>query len=260
METRFFLAIISMLLLTGCTAPVFLPTAAIQTAVPISAPTAAAPDLSHYAFPKTIDPAGKYLFYLHGKIVEDQNLPAVSPEFGEYEYVEILKKREAYGSIVISEQREKDADVVVYDRRTADQVRELLAAGVPEKNITVVGASKGAAIAILASHELGNQKLNFVLLAICAPDEVQSLKNDRVSLAGKVLSIYDETDDYAGSCSDLFAFSEGKGLDRHEEIVLHTGLGHGLLYKPLDEWILPVILWAGKPGCPCDPIDHPKEN
>jgi len=47
-----------------------------------------------------------------------------------------------------------------------------------------------------------------------------------------------------GSCAKLFALSEGKGLGRHSEIVLHVGTGHGILYKPLDEWILPTVQWA----------------
>ena len=66
-----------------------------------------------------------------------------------------------------------------------------------------------------------------------------------VALHGNVLSIYDSADEYAGSCADLFAYSEGKGLARHKEIVLHIGTGHGILYQPLDEWVLPVVAWAG---------------
>jgi hypothetical protein len=37
--------------------------------------------LSAYAFPDEIDPAGKYLFYLHGKIIEDQGIPCGQPRF-----------------------------------------------------------------------------------------------------------------------------------------------------------------------------------
>ena len=45
-----------------------------------------APELSAYAFPVSIDPAKQYLFYFHGKIIEDQGIHAVSPDYGEYEY------------------------------------------------------------------------------------------------------------------------------------------------------------------------------
>jgi hypothetical protein len=58
------------------------------------------------------------------------------------------------------------------------------------------------------------------------------------------LSIYDSVDELAGSCQEILALSEGKGLARHNEIVLHVGTGHGILYKPLDEWIVPAVEWA----------------
>jgi hypothetical protein len=64
---------------------------------------------------------------------------------------------------------------------------------------------------------------------------------------GNVLSIYDSTDELAGTCQDLFTFSEGKGIHRSAEMILNLGTGHGILYKPLDEWIIPVVQWAGKP-------------
>jgi len=35
-----------------------------------------------------------------------------------------------------------------------------------------------------------------------------------------------------------------KGVARHEEVVLKVGTGHGVLYKLLDEWILPAVNWA----------------
>ncbi len=62
-----------------------------------------------------------------------------------------------------------------------------------------------------------------------------------------VLSIYDSADEFAGSCQELFSFSEGKGISKHDEIILHVGTGHGILYKPLDEWMIPVVQWTGKP-------------
>jgi hypothetical protein len=201
---------------------------------------------SAYAFPESIDPAKQYLFYLHGKIIEDQGLPAISPIYGEYEYEAILKKLGGYDFVVISEQRPKDTDGVEYAKKVAKQAKALLNAGVPPKNITVIGASKGAGIAVYVSHFLENKEVNFVILANCHPDEVAILKQQQIYLYGNVLSIYDSTDEFAGSCRDLFAFSEGKGIARHDEIVLKIGTGHGILFKPLDEWITPVVEWTGK--------------
>jgi len=204
-------------------------------------------DLSKYAFPTSIDPSKQYLFYLHGKIIEDQGIPAIDPNYGEYEYQAILEKLASYGFIVISEKRAKNTDGMEYAKRITEQVSTLLKAGVPAKNITVVGASKGGGIAIFISHLLMNKDINYVILAICDSDTVHQMEQNGINLYGNVLSIYDSSDTAAGSCQGLFSFSEGKGLSKSNEIVLNLGLGHGLLFKPLDAWIVPTIQWAGKP-------------
>jgi hypothetical protein len=233
--------------LTGCrqveTMPVSTPVPQTPVAI-LSSPTDII-GLSAYAFPRSIEPDSKYLFYLHGKIIEDQGIPAVSPEYGEYEYEAILQKFVDHGFTVISEQRPRNTDSMKYAERVAGQVKILLGSGVPAKNVTIVGASKGAGITIEISHLLENLETNFVIMAICNPDEVEALKQNRTILYGNVLSIYDSVDTLAGSCREIFALSEGKGLGRHDEIVLHVGTGHGILYQPLDEWMLPSVKWAG---------------
>jgi hypothetical protein len=230
------------------------PPSAASTSVPstfsIPTPTesqsSVTPHITGYEFPASIDPAGRYLFYLHGKIIEDQGLPAVSPDYGEYEYASILKTLESHGFVVISEQRPKDTDADAYAQRVLGQIGLLLKAHVPPGNITVVGASKGGYIAATVSHLLEGAMVNFVLMGTCDPGMVDDWKLRQMSLHGNVLEIYDSVDEYAGSCQELFAISEGKGLGRHQEIVLHVGTGHGILYQPLDEWILPTVEWAGK--------------
>jgi hypothetical protein len=202
------------------------------------------PDLMEYTFPESIDPEKRYLFYLHGKIIEDQGILAFSPDFGEYEYGSILETLSGYGFVVISEQRPKDTDGVDYARKISGQVTKLIEAGIPMNNITVVGASKGAAIAIFVSHFLDSEELNFVLMGICHPDYVEVLIQDKIFLHGNVLSIYDSVDEFAGSCQELFSFSDGKGISSYDEIVLDIGSGHGILYQPLEAWLLPAIQWA----------------
>lgn len=209
------------------------------------AQTTATASLADYAFPEQIDPAQRYLFYLHGKIIEDQGLPAVSPDFGEYEYAAILHRLTEHGFRVISEQRPKDTDPWKYAQRVAGQVNALLDAGVPAENINVVGASKGAGIAIFVSNQVKNEQVNYVPMAICTPDTVAELIQAQVVLYGNVFSVYDSADQYAGSCAELFENSQGKGLARHEEIVLDLGMGHGILYQPMDEWVNPVVEWVG---------------
>jgi hypothetical protein len=201
-------------------------------------------ELANYAFPASIDPEKQYLFYLHGKIIEDQGIPAISPDFGEYEYLTILEQLSGHGFVVINEQRTKDTDGVDYAQRIAGQIKTLIEAGVPAKNITVAGASKGGAIAIFVSHFLRNEEVKFVLMAICHPDYVEVLIRDKIFLYGKVLSIFDSVDEYAGSCQELFLLSEDRGLSRFDEIILEIGTGHGILYQPLDDWILPIVQWA----------------
>lgn len=217
-----------------------------QTSTITQNPPVPTKSLSNYAFPASIDPSQRYLFYLHGKIIEDQGIPAISPDFGEYQYLPILEKLSSYGCVVISEQRQKNTDVIEYARKIAEQIKTLLQAGVPAVNITVVGASKGAYIAIYTSHLLENEEVNYVVMGSCDSVTVKELIQNNIILYGNVLTISDSADTFAGSCKDLFEFSEGKGIARHDEIILNVGSGHGILYKPMDEWIKPTIEWARK--------------
>jgi len=218
----------------------------VQASRASAAPSTPAPALSGFAFPTNIDPTVRYLFYLHGKIIEDQGLPAISPEYGEYMYIEILETLENYGFVVISEQRARNADAGEYARRVAAQVEDLLDSGVPAGSITVVGASKGAAIAMMVSDLLGDPEANYVLLGACNASTTAELVQQGVLLSGNVLAISDSSDEYAGSCENLFAISEGHRLTRHAEIVLQVGTGHGILYEPLSEWVAPTVKWANQ--------------
>jgi hypothetical protein len=234
------------------------PTPAITSPVPIAtmSPTppvvespqpASSTSSDSYEFPTEIDPTKKYMFYLHGKILEDQGLPAISPVYGEYRYEEILKVLESYGFVIVSEQRPKNADGWQYAQRGARQIAELISSNVPPGHITVVGASKGATIATGISNLVGISEVNYVLLGTCHPSLIDEWKQQGVTLFGNVLAIYDVADDeYSGSCEDLFARSEGKGLGQHLEIVLHVGTGHGILYEPLEEWVVPTVRWANQ--------------
>lgn len=191
-------------------------------------------------------PTGKYLLYIHPKIVEDQGLPAVSPEHGEFQYDAILDYFRSHGFTVISELRPKDADAGTYAQRSLVQIDELLAAGVDPWSITVVGASKGSYIASLVSHLARNPSINYVLLAGCNPDTVAHMRSNNMDLYGNVLAIRDVADTrWAGSCAEVFAFSPG--VRRHKEIVLSVGTGHGVIFEPLEGWVRPTRDWADSP-------------
>jgi hypothetical protein len=240
------ISILAFILLAGCGRAELGSTALHEAQKPTAIPSLAGDaELSIYAFPKTFDPAAKYLFYLHGKIIEDQGIPAVSADYGEYDYKEILQKLVSHGFTVVSEQRPKNTDVAKYANRVFDQVTVLLNNGVSAGNITIIGASKGAGIAILVSHLLENEEINFIIMGTCHPTDLESLLQNDMVIYGNVLAIRDSVDKLSGSCQKLFEFSEGRGLSRHQEIVLYIGTGHGILYQPLDEWVLPAVQWAG---------------
>jgi hypothetical protein len=193
--------------------------------------------------PEKIDKDARWLFYLHGRIVEDQGtLRPISPRYGAYEYEDILKAFKGTGFIVVSEVRPKDTDAKKYAQKVVDQIKRLLDTGVKPQRITVVGASKGASIAMHVSTGLKNRGVGFVFLGArpsrCSDDV---LKNSAFDFHGRVLSIYEASDD-SQTCQEFF--DRSSGLSKKKEIELKTGLGHGFIYRPLKEWVGPTIDWA----------------
>ena len=188
--------------------------------------------------PVPADPAGRYLFYLHGQIVEDKGPRPEHPRLGVYEYEAIRDTLAARGLIVISEARPAGTDVWTYAGKVKAQVEELLAAGVEPERITVAGHSKGGAIAILISSLLQNDRLNYVFLACCGD---WMISNPRIDLRGRILSIYDVGDEFAFPCRRAFEHT-GHRLDARE-IEIDTGWGHGAFYRPMPVWLDPMTAW-----------------
>jgi len=194
----------------------------------------------HNEFPAEIRSEERYVIYLHGRIIEDQGLEhPTSPVFGAYEYDAILTALAVEGLQVISEVRPKDADPFQHANQLADHVQDLLDVGVPPDHITIVGVSKGGAIAILTALLLQNDNLQFVFLASCG-EEV--LDDQSLTIAGRMLSIYEAADDMALSCQPLFERSSTGST--FQEIRLETGLGHGEFYTPRADWIEPTVRMA----------------
>jgi hypothetical protein len=200
-----------------------------------------APDVG--AGPETEGSTDRTIFYLHGKIVEDQGLEATSERFGRYEYEAILKALRAGGSEVVSEVREARTNPWQYARKIAGEITELKDSGVPSQHITVVGASKGAAITVLISNILEDPKINYVLLAICGQQMLEYWESNDICTTGRVLSIYEVSDELAQSCDKLAARCSA-GVTRYQEIELELGLGHGMVYRPYDEWVTPTLEWS----------------
>jgi hypothetical protein len=180
----------------------------------------------------------RYLFYISGYIVTSENTRPTSPRFGVYEYKKILEAFEQRGFIVISEARKQSQEIEPFAKNVAAHVRQLLKAGVPPQNITVVGASQGAWMAMLVSTYIANRDLNFVFLGACAAED--GLLN-LVDLHGNVLFISERTDK-RGSCQRFR--DDAKGLRDYKDLELNTGHKHGFLYRPLNEWVEPVVQWA----------------
>jgi hypothetical protein len=190
--------------------------------------------------PRNIDVKGRYLFYLHGLIVENEGVRPTSPKFGVYEYEEILDTFRNKGFIVISEPRPKGTDPEQYAAKVIEQIKSLLKAGVAPQHIIVVGASRGGGIAMITSMRLKNRQVKFAILAACGDWEIY--KKVGIDLWGAILSVYDVKDDSAGTCSDFF--KKSTGISNQKEVVLKLGLGHGILYRPLKEWVDLVTEWA----------------
>jgi hypothetical protein len=195
-------------------------------------------DRVHYSLPDRIDPQERYVIYLHGRIIEDEGTRPVSPTYGVYEYEEILDALAEANLQVISEVRPSGTDPEQYAAKVVDQVKALLDAGVPAEHISVIGFSKGGSIAIWTSSLLQNEQVNFVLVAICGD---WALDVPGIDLSGRILSIYETSDDLGGSCLSLAEASTS--VSDFEEIALSTGKQHGAFYSADPAWMAPAIEW-----------------
>ncbi|WP_306252881.1 hypothetical protein [Parvularcula sp. IMCC14364] len=128
-------------------------------------------------------------------------------------------------------------DPVAHAAALAHDVQNLIAEGVPAKNISIAGFSRGGFIAAYMSHLIGDEPVNVVILAGCA-GWVQERPDIR--LHGRVLSIYEVTD-FVGSCEELATRSAG--LSEYREIAVTTGRSHGAFYTPDPVWVEPLLAW-----------------
>ncbi len=181
----------------------------------------------------------RYVFYLHGRIVELQGADAVSETYGKYEYRAILETFQKENYHVISEVRPDTTTLFPYAEKIKQEINALLKQGVPAQNITVIGGSKGAMIGAAVSTVLQNPHVNFVLIA----GNSDGIEQDySFNLYGNILTFYDTSDTLAGK-SYQSVIEQSEGVTHFKEIPLQTGLGHGIVYKPLQEWVEPTLQW-----------------
>lgn len=185
--------------------------------------------------------AQDYLFFLHNRWVEDHALDAAHREYGICEYEAIIDTFEENSFQVISEMRPSGTDAPTYARKVVIEINSLLAQGVAPEKITVVGTSKGGYIAMYVSSFLQNSAVNFVFIGCCVESNLTELP--AIQFCGRILSIYEESDDWGQSCQSMKDRSD-QSVIAFKEIALETGLRHGYLFKAMSAWMEPVMEWA----------------
>ena len=179
-----------------------------------------------------------YVFYLHGRIIEEEGLTPTHPTYGLYDYPAIMTALGSRGAIVVSEVRPSATDVSHYAQKTISDIEKLLDDGIDASQIVVVGFSKGSVISIFVSSRFERPDIRYVIMAGCGSwlDSFPRLK-----LTGHVFSIFEKSDATAGSCRELSKRSDGPASFR--ELEISTGKQHGAFYLPRSEWVTPVLDW-----------------
>ncbi|MBC8882911.1 hypothetical protein H9X57_04550 [Flavobacterium piscinae] len=183
----------------------------------------------------------KYIYYLHGRIIEIQGKNAISEEYGKYEFDSIVMALSAPNHVVIAEVRTENVVYNDYANKVSKEIDSLITTGVQPTDITIIGASKGA---IIASH-ISNKNLNPVNYVLLAGNNGYQEQNNDWKFHGQVLCIYDLSDSIAGKNYNYWKNKENY-TNKFEQIELKTHLGHEFLYKPIKEWIEPTRKWILK--------------
>lgn len=198
----------------------------------------------HKTVPADIDPDAKYLFYMHGKAIEE-----MWGDGDSYLYLPILDRFAERGFVVIGEKRTSFTKPDEYAGKVAGQVVKLLKAGVPGRNITVAGHSKGGMITMWVMTLLRDPDISYVNFAGCGLPQSETrhrvfqmyVRTGASEAHGRLLSAYDHSDSVAGSCKDaLDRMTEAEVAER----VLDIGGDHQLFYRPDDAWMDVLQAWV----------------
>lgn len=169
------------------------------------------------------------------------NLNELHPEYGRTEYVEIIEKFKENGFKVISEKRNGNVNAREYAIGIVQQIDSLIEKGTHPNKTTIAGTSKGGYIAQCVSTIANNPNLNFVFIASFRNKDIEDIPE--INYCGNILNIYEKTDPFGVSAKARKASSTCE-LSHFKEIELNTGMGHGFIFKPMEEWIKPTIEWA----------------
>ena len=181
--------------------------------------------------------ADDLVIYLHNAWYEKYKDGQPHPKFGVYE-LSAIHSELGRDFDFIAPSRESKADPAKAALLLVETIRKEIASGRVASEIKVIGASKGAYIAMLASEELQDPEIRWVLIGGCNP---KRLIPGSVKLTGRVLSIYESSDTVAGSCpkgTDLTSQTQS-----FEEVRTDIGKSHGFLFSPDPAWVQPARAW-----------------
>lgn len=191
------------------------------------------------SFPANIHADEKYVFYSHGLIVEGSDPRPVHPEFGVYQFPEIVQELFKGGDFnLIAHHRPAGTDTDEYADLLVAWVHTLVGSGVQAGNITLIGFSRGAQITLKAAGQLSQLGINTAVMGVCFDGDFPS--DPPILLTGNVFSIYESTD-VVKSCDALLGRSDNAISKR--EVAITTGLAHGAFYTPRPEWVEPLKTW-----------------
>lgn len=200
------------------------------------------------AVPATPDPSARYAIYLHGIALD-----RAADEGAKARFAAVTRSLADAGIRVVAEIRgpatiqKSPQDLDTYARRVAMQVSALRGAGVPERNINVIGYSRGGVIALMSAGFVDHPEVGFAILAGCVSDQGAFKRSAPVmmryaeKLKGRFLSLVEESDPDFASCEPYFEKAGAKPA--REETLLRTGKGHLLFAEPADAWVVPVTRW-----------------
>lgn len=189
-------------------------------------------------FPEKINPSDEYVFYSHGYIVEGLNPTPVHERWGKYDFPAVKEGLSDPSYHLIATHRPANTDPFTYAEHLSHQVTQLLERGVPAKNISLVGFSRGGFITAITSSYLKNKEINFVILAACTSGLAS---REEIAVHGHLFSVY-ETSDSVGSCDEVVARA-ASFVSSYTEVSISTGKEHGAFFTPKKEWLQPVKSW-----------------
>lgn len=190
---------------------------------------------------KTPNKDQRYIYFLHNKFIEENDLNVAHPEYGKAEYNEILASFRKDNFIVFSEIRKKNTNAYDYAEKIIKQIKKQLKNGVQPNKITVIGTSKGGYIAQYVSTFLANPDVNFVFIGCFMDTDIEQIPD--INYCGNILTIYEKSDIYGVDATKRKETSKLK-INHFKQIELNTNLKHGFLYKAADNWIVPCKKWA----------------